>query len=321
MSAGANKFPILFLGGAKRVSVGRMLEKAFADRGYEARFFSYEIDPRVPVACMARVVQGLRWSDPAIYDDLARVVDEFGIRMIVPFVDGAVDVAATFVERNPAAGVFLPGADAARARTMFDKVEAARVFEELGLPVPPTWRPGEPACFPLIAKPRRGSASKGISVIDGPEALGALEGRMDDYIVQRYIADREEISVDCYVSVRSGEVLAVSPRRRIETLGGEAVRSITVDSPRAEALVRRTLEATGLRGAVTVQLICDRAADELMIMEINPRLGGGVVCSIGAGADIPGVIADEALGLTPSPSAAVPGTEMCRYFQEVIFKP
>ena len=58
-----------------------------------------------------------------------------------------------------------------------------------------------------------------------------------------------------------------------------------------------------------------------MIMEINPRLGGGVVCSAGAGADIPGCIADEALGFDARPSRAVPGTEMCRYFEEVIFKP
>lgn len=321
MTSSAKKFPILFLGGAKRVSVGRMLEAAFAARGLKAEFFSYEIDPRVPIACMARVIVGLRWSDPAIYDDLARVVAENGIRMIVPFVDGAVDVAAEFVERNLDAGVFLPGSDAVISRMMFDKVEAARLFESHALPVPQTWRPGMQALYPLIAKPRRGSASKGICVLETPSDLHALEGREDNYIIQRYIADREEISVDCYVGVHSGEVLAVSPRRRIETLGGEAVRSITVDSPRAVELVRRALLATGLRGAVTVQLLLDRTADELMIMEINPRLGGGVVCSVGAGADIPGMMADEALGLQAAPSQAVPGTEMCRYFQEVIFKP
>jgi len=33
-----------------------------------------------------------------------------------------------------------------------------------------------------------------------------------------------------------------------------------------------------------------------MIMEINPRLGGGAVAAVHAGADIPAMIISEALG-------------------------
>ena len=40
--------------------------------------------------------------------------------------------------------------------------------------------------------------------------------------------------------------------------------------------------ASGLfRGPVTVQLIRDRKSGHNMVMEVNPRLGGGVVTSIG----------------------------------------
>lgn len=321
MNPRQDEFPILFLGGAKRVSVARHIAAAFSARGFRARFFSYEIDTRVPIAEVGEVITGKRWNDPALSGHLAEIVREKGIRMIIPFVDGAVGPAGDFAARFPELKVFVPGSDAALAGIMFDKTHAAGLFERLGLPVPPTASPQNTGGFPLIAKPRRGSASKGIRIITSADGLKSLPSP-DNYLIQEYIPEREEISVDCYISVRTGEILTISPRRRVETLGGEAVRSITVDDPAATALAKRTIQATGLRGAVTIQLIRDLSQPgRLLIMEINPRLGGAVVCSIGAGADIPGQIADEALGLTPRPSKAIPGTEMCRYFQEVIFRP
>mgnify|MGYP001035109838 FL=1 len=85
------------------------------------------------------------------------------------------------------------------------------------------------------------------------------------------------------------------------------------------AFVERALSAIGLRGAVTVQLIRDDDTGRLYIMEINPRLGGGAVCSVHAGADIPGMILDEAMGVTCHRAPYRPGTEIARYLQEVVF--
>lgn len=314
-------YPILLLGGAKRVSIARHIAGAFRDRGYKALFFSYEIKKHVPIAELGEVIIGRRWKDESIYSHLREVVEQKGIKMIIPFVDGAVGVAARMCKRYPELRLFVPGRDSRIAEIMFDKKAAAELFEQCELPIPETYRGTGQREYPLIAKPRHGSASKGIAVLETEEEYLKLANHQD-FIIQEYISEREEISIDCYVSVRTGKILTISPRRRLETLGGEAVRSITLSDPAAEALARETLERTGLRGAVTIQLLKDlRNPGRLLIMEINPRLGGGVVCSIGAGADIPGNIADEALGMEARPSQATPGTEMCRYFQEVIFKP
>lgn len=57
-----------------------------------------------------------------------------------------------------------------------------------------------------------------------------------------------------------------------------------------------------------------------MLMEINPRLGGGVVCSVHAGADIPSMILKEAVGLPIEAVANIKaGTMICRYFEEAVF--
>lgn len=306
---------ILFLGGAKRVAMAKLFKSAAARRDLDCNIFSSELGTHLPIAAVGTIVEGRRWADADIYEHLAHLCDKHSIDIVVPFVDGAVAVAANLHDMKPE--VFVPAASAELSELMFDKVRAAEFFENLSLPVPPTFQ-GCEVTAPLIAKPRHGSASQGLVMIDSESDLMQLADR-SDYLIQQRFDHREEISVDCYVSVQSGEPLAIVPRRRLEVAGGEVVRSITIDSPRAVELVRRTLEATGLQGAVTVQLIHDLDSDGLYIMEINPRLGGGCVCAVHAGADIPGMILDEARSVPAAPASYRPGTEIARYLQEVVF--
>lgn len=309
---------ILFLGGAKRVSMARIFKQAASDLGYKAEIFSYELDECVPIACEATVVKGSRWSDTDVIEKLNETVDRYGIDIIVPFVDGAVAVAARYAASYPGK-TFVPTGSAETAELMFDKVRAAEAFEKASLPIPLTYIPGTP-CLKLIAKPRHGSASKGIVEISSLETLDRIMLRAGDYLIQERIDNRRELTVDCYVSVSDGEILAVSPRVRNTTVGGEVSDTVTVDSPEAVDLVKRVLDVLDLRGAVTVQLISDLdCSGRLLIMEINPRLGGGAVCSVIAGADIPRLIISESLGLRLKEMTPRSGVRICRYMQEVVF--
>lgn len=311
-----NKLNILFLGGAKRVSIARMFKEAAVRAGLEAEIFSYELSREVPVACEATIIEGCRWSDPDILESLNDVCVSRSIDVIIPFVDGAVRVAADYRDRY--GSVFVPTGSPDVAEAMFDKVVAARLFAEKGLPAPATYTPGDP-CLRLIAKPRHGSASKGIIEIRDLETLDRVLGRGDEYLIQERIDNRNEITVDCYVSVIDGEIKALSPRRRLATAGGEVTDTVTISDSRIDDIVGRTLSSLGLVGAVTVQLIEDLEDGRLMLMEINPRLGGGAVCSVCAGADIPAMIIAEACGTAAAPLQAKLGVMITRYMQEVVF--
>lgn len=309
---------ILFLGGAKRVSMARLFKKAASAAGMEASIFSYEIDRCVPIACEAMVIEGSRWSNPDILSRLDATVDRHGIDIIIPFVDGAVAVAAAYAAYRPGK-VFVPTGLAETAELMFDKILAAKAFEEADLPIPHTYRRGDPS-MRLIAKPRHGSASKGIVNITSLDDLDSILLRADDYLIQERIDNREELTVDCYVSVRTGKPMVISPRRRNATVGGEVSDTVTVDFPEAIELTERLLSSLDLRGAVTVQLIVDLdRPGRLLVMEVNPRLGGGAVCSVIAGGDIPALILAEATGEELAPRHARPGVRICRYQQEVVF--
>jgi carbamoyl-phosphate synthase large subunit len=313
------QFNILFLGGAKRVTMARLFMKAAESLGATAQIFSYEIDEHVPIACCGKVVLGRRWRDDDIYEHLLSVVEQYDINVMIPFVDGAVGVAAEFVTRYPEADVFVPTGSRQLAEAMFDKVEAARLFEKLELPIPRTYKAGDP-CLRLIAKPRNGSASKGIVNINSLELLDTFLGKGDAYLIQERIDNREEYTVDCYVTVGKGEIVALSPRRRVEVIGGEVSRTITVDDQAIVKLTEETLRKTGLRGAVTVQVIRDLDNGNYMIMEINPRLGGGAVCSLEAGANIPLAILNETSGKSAEHFTADAGVELVRYMESVIFR-
>lgn len=303
---------ILFLGGAKRVSMARRFKESAASLGIDCRIFSYELSTKEPIACEAEVIVGRRWKDPEVDADLRRIIAENDIRIVVPFVDGAVAVAARLAEV-----AFVPSGSPEQAEAMFDKVAAARLFEKAGVAVPQTFRRSFD-CQRYIAKPRHGSASKGIVVCESAAQVGELAAT-DDYLIQEYIADREEYTVDCYASVVSGQLLVACPRRRIEVIGGEVFRTVTVRDEAIESLAAAAVTRLGLRGAVTVQILRDRADGRLMIMEINPRLGGGAVCSVAAGADIPGLILREAYGFPLEAPQWRAGVEIARYPAEVVF--
>jgi biotin carboxylase len=68
-----------------------------------------------------------------------------------------------------------------------------------------------------------------------------------------------------------------------------------------------------------VQLINDLDDGRLMIMEINPRLGGGAVAAVHAGADLPAMILSEAMGREPEACTDHADITVARYLDEAVF--
>ncbi|MDE6346031.1 MAG: ATP-grasp domain-containing protein [Muribaculaceae bacterium] len=309
---------VLMLGGAKRVSMARLFVETAAKMGFDARMYSFELGEDVPIASVAEVITGGKWSDSSLPLQLHHACIDKKIDIILPFVDGAVEVAALYCRTTPL--VWSPVSAPDICRAMFDKKIADDMLRAAGIPLPRVVDGGEPGFFPVIAKPRTGSASRGIKVIRSMEQWRDLNLDTDRYIVQEYIQNRREYTLDCYIDHR-GNITAMSPRLRLEVVGGEVSRTLTVDLPAGVEIARQAIKAVDLRGAVTVQLIENTENGELMLMEINPRLGGGAVCSVYAGVNLPYMIISDWLGHYVEYMEATPQVEMTRYMQEVVFGP
>lgn len=308
---------VLMLGGAKRVSLAEQLIRAGKELGVEVGIFSHELDSSEPIASVGTVITGSRYNAPSIDSEIDEVIRKFNIDILLPFIDPGVELASRCKERNP--DVFIPVSREELAHAMFDKRIASEWFEKAGIPIPSTYTPDN-LHFPAIFKPRTGSASKGIVVVYNNDDLRHVTRTADEYIIQEYIANRDEYTVDCYVGTVDGEVKCAVPRIRIATAGGEVTRTETRKNAEIMALAEKVLTALDFRGAVTLQFIHDKDRDRILLMEVNPRLGGGVICSILAGADIPKMILLESEGYNvPVCRDWRDGALMTRYFKEVMF--
>jgi len=309
------KTTILMLGGARRVSLADLFKESGRRVGTDVKIIAYELTKNVPIALEGRVITGLKWTDPDVIDDIARVVKENDVDIILPFVNGAIEIASLCKEKIP--GVFVPVSDFSTTSRMFDKLEAAHLFKEYGFPIPLTYSIINNE-MPAIVKPRKGGSSRGIQIFRDVEDLMHLQN-LDSYIIQEYIEHNKEYTVDCYVS-REGEILVTVPRERIEVMGGEVNRTRTCRIERLIEMSRDFLTRLKLTGPVTLQFLHDLDRDRFLLMEANPRLGGGVICSIYAGAPITDYILAEAMGRKPAPCDDwTEGVLMARYLKEAIF--
>ncbi len=109
---------VLLLGGARRVSLADLLKRSGQRLGYQVNIVSYDLSKEVPISLVAKVVEGLRWNDPDVVSDIERVVKEHDVDVILPFVNGAIEIASMCRDRMPE--VFVPVSDFATTSQLFD---------------------------------------------------------------------------------------------------------------------------------------------------------------------------------------------------------
>ncbi|MCX7986415.1 MAG: ATP-grasp domain-containing protein [Bacteroidales bacterium] len=284
---------ILFLGGARRTSLAERFVMAGEKLGKVVNVFSYELSKEVPLIAIAReIIVGKRWNDPQLFEHLLSVVKEKNIHILLPFVDPAVEVLALFRRIAPS-DVFIPVSNVEIAKTFFDKKLANEWFIFHGFPVPE-----EDKKYPLIAKPRKGSAAKGLAIFQNEQEREIFfqTHSPEDYLIQAYLS-ADEFTVDSYVSVRGNGILGVVPRQRLEVFNGEVVKSVTTRNEEIIDLSKKILGAAAFCGPITIQFLRERSTGKIYVMEINPRFGGGVINTIEAGFDIPSILLKEYLNL------------------------
>ena len=306
---------ILLLGGGRKVSLAQMFKESGKRLGYKIFIISYDLSKEVPVVLEAEVIKGLPWTDPAVVGDVCNIVSEKNVDIILPMVNGAIEVASMCKIRLP--DVFIPVTDFSVAKSLFDKVEAAKLFKNEGFPIPRTYTVLT-AKMPAIVKPRRGSKSRGIQIFNDIEDLMHLQN-LSGYIIQEFLRNCKEFTVDSYID-SEGRILVSVPRERIEVMGGESTRTKTCKNEELQKFNEDVIKKLKLRGPVNIQFLYDEDTDRYLLMEVNPRIGGAVICSILAGAPIADYILLESQGrpLEPCDDWRA-GTLMARYLKEAVF--
>ena len=300
---------VLFVGGGKRYSAAEKLIQAGKELDLAVEIYAYEIGFGLPIADIATVIQGKKFSDHDALNHLEQILRKFSIDIALPYHDTAIPLLTALSHV-----AFVPTCSYDLVQVFGSKIRSAQFFRQHAIPLP-----AYSGKVPAIAKPDLGSASQGLLHYTDQSQLAAflVSPERSRYEVQDFVSG-PEYSVDGYIALNS-DFRHFAVRQRLEVLGGESVRSQTVDIPEVEALCRRVSEIHGLCGAITLQFIFDNREGSYGIMEVNPRFGGGMLTSWGAGIPWFHILLRDFLGLPQPPVSHKTGVLMVRSFREHFF--
>lgn len=291
---------VLFTCAGRRVGLLRLFRRAAETLNIQLRILGADLQATAPALQECDAV----FHAPPIRDDdyipyLVRLCREERVRLLVPLIDHDLLKLAAAKAEFAATGTLALVSPPQVIEACNDKLLTYYTLRGAGLPVPTTWLPHEVPedhPLPLFIKPRRGFGSVHTYRVTTRDQLAFFSRYVPEALVQE-LATGQEYSVDAFCDLH-GRVLAAVSRIRLETRAGEVSKSVT---RRHEALLRWSrlaLEHLGVVGPATVQAFCD--GERVYLTEINPRFGGGAPLSIMAGADLPRLALELALGREPA---------------------
>jgi carbamoyl-phosphate synthase large subunit len=242
-----------------------------------------------------------RCTGPDFVPEMLGLCRREDVRLIVPTIDTELPVYSAHREDFAAIGTVVAVSAAEVIAIGNDKTRTHEWLVERGFPTvrqsslddvlsddARAWS------FPLIAKPRFGSASIGVQRIDNREQLRLLP-RHVEYVVQT-VAAGCEYTIDVLVD-RQGRCLCAVPRKRLEVRAGEVSKGMTERQESLISLGSRLAETLpGAYGALNIQVFWDATAETASVIEINPRFGGGFPLTWQAGGRYPQWIIEDLLG-------------------------
>jgi carbamoyl-phosphate synthase large subunit len=215
------------------------------------------------------------------------------IRIIIPNMDAATVPLSRLRKTLKSMDCWAVVSDADLCTAMEDKLLAEQWFLQHGISVP-TGR-----TFPCVVKHRLGFGARDQYVACNGAELEVFFARrtMSDYIIQPLVTG-QEYTVDAYVDL-NGSLIAALSRKRLEVSSGEVDMSETHRQPDILSVSRQILAIPGWQGPITLQFFETERGP--MLIEINPRFGGGATHSIHSGLDMPRWILREAMGRAIAP--------------------
>lgn len=251
---------------------------------------------------------------PNIYDKdyiplIIDIVKKNNIKAIISLNDLELPILSVWKKDIEQFGAKVIVSDESVIKTTFDKWETVKFLENIGLKSPKTFISLEDAKaalktgelqFPLVVKPRCGSASVGIEYVDSVKELDMVYELQMIRLKRTFLSEianksclekafliQEKIKGIEYgmdiLNDFDGNYVNSFVRRKVSMRAGETDKAISVINSRFNAIgkaIGKNLKHIG-------NLDCDifESNGELYVLELNPRFGGGYPFSHEAGSN------------------------------------
>jgi carbamoyl-phosphate synthase large subunit len=293
---------ILVSSAGRRVVLIRLFQQALRDLGLRGKVYATDLSSTAAGfhAAESGFFAPLFSSDDYI-PSMLRLCRQRKIHLLVPSVDTELPLYAEHRQAFEDIGTHLGISSAEAIDIGCDKEHTHRWLCDHDFPTPRQGSVQEVLDhpdkwpLPLIAKPRGGSSSIGVTRIHHRDDLRFAQ-QHGEMIVQT-VASGKEYTVDVFVD-HAGQAKCSVPRLRLETRSGEVSKGITVRDRSIQDLAEQLCESLpGAYGVFNVQLFVDEKTGEKKIIEFNPRFGGGYPLSHQAGAFFTHWLVEDTLGL------------------------
>ncbi len=287
---------VLLTSVGRRVSLVKFFKEALGRRG---RVYTVDCDSTAPglyVADKSFIVPQI--SDNAYIPFLLEKCKIENIKLIVPLIDPELPVLAKERDLFLKEGIVPLISTYDVVKIGYDKILTAKFFKEIGIPTPKTFLYREDLDlsnmdFPIIIKPRFGSASIGVQKCENIQDVKFYSSKISEPILQEFLKG-DEITVDVLCDF-DGNLISMVQRKRLKIRAGEVERGITIKNKELFILVEEIIKNLKPIGVINIQ--CFLSKEGFFFTEINPRFGGGYPLSFYAGANFPKMIIDILEGL------------------------
>ncbi len=259
-----------------------------------------------------------RFSEQGCAEEVLNICQKENIQTILPMTNKAIAFMNENRDRFDKADLSLYLNDASTIQICNDKRKLADFFKENDIASPDLVNPNDPfPGFPLVTKESCGEGGKNFFTIKNQSDLDFYSKKLPDHVFQRFVQGRE-FSIDWFADKHGVPVVTV-PRERLAVCAGEVMKSrieLNLDIIESAKKVGTRLQ---LRGPANLQGILDESG-KFLFTDVNLRFGSGVVHSIHAGADIPGMIFKELAGkpIDGNSNSVTNGSTMSR-FHDALF--
>lgn len=327
MPATETPFNVLLTCAGRRNYLVSFFRAALADAGLSGDVYVADASSEAPAMLEAddehaRTVPPV--DDPRYFDALLRLCEEKSVRLLVPLNDFELPGLARQAERFRAIGTEPVVSPPEIVDLCFDKWATVTRLHEFGVPTAETRLGLEPAkaalregalVFPLVVKPRWGTASIGVELVrDEAElelAYAWLERRLDSTAIgragdaprsERILVQQALTGPEYGIDIVNGldrAPAAVFVKRKIAMRAGETDRAVTEAEESVASLARRLSNELRPRGLTDCDAFLTPQGPK--ILELNPRFGGGYPFSHAAGANVPAALIAWRRGQAPKP--------------------
>jgi carbamoyl-phosphate synthase large subunit len=286
----------------RRTQLTECFQQALEGLGLEGRILGADASPEfAPAAYLTDETFSVpRCSDHEFIPAMLALCRSEEVKLLIPTIDPELPLYASHRRAFEDIGTMVAVSAPETVDIAGDKSETNRWMAERGFPTllqaspegvmanAASWK------FPLILKPRRGSASAGVQKVLSLAQLERASGGEQTMLVEEF-ARGEEHTINVYVN-RSGKCLCAIPHQRVAVRAGEVSTGMTRKHAGMINLARRIAEGLpGAYGALNIQCFLSEESG-IQVTEVNARFGGGYPLAYRAGADFPTWLLREALG-------------------------